>query len=926
MHDVPSGTDFVRIMRIYQKFTVKNFMAVTVAFRNSSNGRMIAVGPFRDDRRLQRFYYLNDAWQSEATLGVHGLQFSGHDDYYAKIERAGDVVTISFSWDGIVWTPVQTTFDVTTDNSMSDVDEVGLMVQSTSAIATDVLEMQLLGYDTEQQAPATAGSGGGAVTGGDAMGFASWTQVADGDFTAQNAGSPTTNAFDTDHWDIVTVGDQATAFAKHSVSGDFDKVIVLSTTRPVSGNAANGVFFGDSGNGQKTCVFLSNSNGYFLCQHFSGAAYQANGPAIATGRVAAKYANRAYWRITRVGSVVTVSISHDGLDWELLLTLTATESGISTLDEVGVYHECNSVAAGVTNRTRVLGIDDGPQPEATAGSGSGSGGGASAFTGLTDTPESLGTAGQLVGVNEAGDALEFVDGPTAGEKVPTGGTTGQILAKASDTDLDTEWIDAPAGGSLVPATYPHWRIRFTTAGGFNGGVLGYMEMRGEVDGDQLATGGTASGGSSLNGTNTPDKAFIVGNGDANCWIGASGAVAAGTSWVAYEFAEPVWIAEYTLQTRDPPDGGQMASAWSLEYSEDGETWTEIDTETGETGWVNNETRTFTNSGEQPMVAGAGGGTVSNLNDVEDVSLDPAAIGSGDVGRAIGLINDSPITYGLLERLTATPVGGGVDIIAANDFATNSAAELSFPNTHLYDEIYIVGWGLTGSGSASGLLQLRADGINPSPTDLERMVHADGGITVEAQTSQDDFFICSGGFGDGLTFVAHIKGTKAGIPCHMTKTAGVKNRSYYQSETVIAKSLAEIKALVFLSEVSVTSGVIYAVGIKNSAQPLLASMDYTGSPGGAGTLARHVLPMAATIRIGPAGQFKVTTNPTTETVIEVRQDGVAIGDITIPATTGDPVLDITADTDLDAGDVLTLHATASGDFVDLYGSLLMEGRE
>ena len=31
--------------------------------------------------------------------------------------------------------------------------------------------------------------------------------------------------------------------------------------------------------------------------------------------------------------------------------------------------------------------------------------------------------------------------------VPSGGTTAQILAKASDTDGDTEWIDAPSGGS-----------------------------------------------------------------------------------------------------------------------------------------------------------------------------------------------------------------------------------------------------------------------------------------------------------------------------------------------------------------------------------------------------------------------------------------------------------------------------------------------
>jgi hypothetical protein len=34
-----------------------------------------------------------------------------------------------------------------------------------------------------------------------------------------------------------------------------------------------------------------------------------------------------------------------------------------------------------------------------------------------------------------------------GEGVASGGTTGQILAKTSDTDFDTEWIDPPSGGT-----------------------------------------------------------------------------------------------------------------------------------------------------------------------------------------------------------------------------------------------------------------------------------------------------------------------------------------------------------------------------------------------------------------------------------------------------------------------------------------------
>ena len=55
--------------------------------------------------------------------------------------------------------------------------------------------------------------------------------------------------------------------------------------------------------------------------------------------------------------------------------------------------------------------------------------------------------------NEAGNAWEdvvnVIAGPAGvdGQGVPVGGTDGQILAKASDIDFDTEWIGQTGGGS-----------------------------------------------------------------------------------------------------------------------------------------------------------------------------------------------------------------------------------------------------------------------------------------------------------------------------------------------------------------------------------------------------------------------------------------------------------------------------------------------
>jgi hypothetical protein len=57
-------------------------------------------------------------------------------------------------------------------------------------------------------------------------------------------------------------------------------------------------------------------------------------------------------------------------------------------------------------------------------------GGAAAFTDLTDTPASLGTAGQFVAVNSGATALEFVAAPegTGGVGVDGGAFGSEFIA------------------------------------------------------------------------------------------------------------------------------------------------------------------------------------------------------------------------------------------------------------------------------------------------------------------------------------------------------------------------------------------------------------------------------------------------------------------------------------------------------------------
>ncbi len=56
---------------------------------------------------------------------------------------------------------------------------------------------------------------------------------------------------------------------------------------------------------------------------------------------------------------------------------------------------------------------------------------------------------QADGAVKTKDENGVIEELAVGASIPDGGTTGQVLAKATDTDGDTEWVDAGGGGPLV---------------------------------------------------------------------------------------------------------------------------------------------------------------------------------------------------------------------------------------------------------------------------------------------------------------------------------------------------------------------------------------------------------------------------------------------------------------------------------------------
>jgi hypothetical protein len=147
------------------------------------------------------------------------------------------------------------------------------------------------------------------------------------------------------------------------------------------------------------------------------------------------------------GQVLTVNSGATAGEWASLPSVSLAEQeftatsgqtvftvtgGITDADNVSVYLNGAklfstdvTISAAANTVTLATGATTGDLVTVTevAGAASG-GGGASAFTGLSDTPASLGTAGQILQVNSGASALEFIDASSGGV------TTGKAIAMA----------------------------------------------------------------------------------------------------------------------------------------------------------------------------------------------------------------------------------------------------------------------------------------------------------------------------------------------------------------------------------------------------------------------------------------------------------------------------------------------------------------
>ena len=97
-------------------------------------------------------------------------------------------------------------------------------------------------------------------------------------------------------------------------------------------------------------------------------------------------------------------------------------------------------------------------------------------------PGPAGATGAQGGVGPQGPAGakgDKGDPGDPGEGVPTGGTTGQVLAKASDDNFDTEWVAQTGGGGTPGGS--EGQVQFNDGGSFGGAAaLTYDATTGAV--------------------------------------------------------------------------------------------------------------------------------------------------------------------------------------------------------------------------------------------------------------------------------------------------------------------------------------------------------------------------------------------------------------------------------------------------------------
>lgn len=143
----------------------------------------------------------------------------------------------------------------------------------------------------------------------------------------------------------------------------------------------------------------------------------------------------------------------------------------------------------------------------------------------------------------------------------------------------------PYTGSLHGA-HAYWEVYVTAVEAMGNSGIAELEMRATIGGADQCSGGTSSASSIFSGS------FVAANGfdnDANTlWHNGGGVI---PSWLRYQFAAPVEVAEVSMTSRNDSANGDIAT-FRVRYSDDGTNWFTAWVVNTPTDWGHPETRVF----------------------------------------------------------------------------------------------------------------------------------------------------------------------------------------------------------------------------------------------------------------------------------------------------------------------------------------------
>lgn len=228
-----------------------------------------------------------------------------------------------------------------------------------------------------------------------------------------------------------------------------------------------------------------------------------------------------------------------------------------------------------------------------------------------------------------------------GGSLPTGGTTGQVLAKASNTDGDAHWIDAPSGsggGSGSTTAEPHaahrgWRIlildtiEYPTLDAGGNATIGDLAFY-DRSGTQIATSGGIATGFNIHGGFPLANAFD-GSSSTLCSSGASLSKDMRMA-IGYVFATAVDVGSVKLKNADGYEN-HMPVHFAVQYSDDlGASWKTYAQFTDTGTWTTGEQRTYILGATGIEIIGGGGSVVESITKPTSAAFTLGPTGAGSV--------------------------------------------------------------------------------------------------------------------------------------------------------------------------------------------------------------------------------------------------------------------------------------------------------